>query len=366
MARCVYCSKDDTNVTFKSREHVIPRNLGRFANSPTIGGNIICDSCNSRFSPLETIFTEDTYEGIYGQRLNVMGRGSITARNNLHKIDRTTGFGEGFFVDMFPFLEFQNGRVAPVMKDQIKFRLKGGAGYRIFFPDALRSMQRGTKAFRKLAADLRKLDQKDISIFVETKEKLEDVIKLLHSYGVKYKEKESRGKQFAPGDQILIEEHYENTINTDMSRVLAKIAFNYFAYCAIQDKQENILFSPCFERTRTFVYDGTGATTKDIIPSISEDPILKEEIDEGKRLLAHFINFLPDNGRVVVRMTFYGLPVVYKVVLGDIPRELNAAKFGCGHAFKPFEGEIINLSQTPVTDPEDDRVKLSFGLFKRI
>ncbi|MEX0909751.1 MAG: hypothetical protein WDZ75_00475 [Candidatus Paceibacterota bacterium] len=318
------------------------------------------------FSPLETVFTEDTYEGIYGQRLNVMGRGSVTARNNLHKIDRTSGFGGGFFTEMFPFLEFQNGRVVPVMKDQIKLKLKDGAGYRIFFPEALQAIPRGTKKFSKLAEDLKKLEQKDISIFVETKEKLQEVIKLLHSYGVKYKEKKSHYKQFKPGDKILVEENYENKITVDMVRVLAKIAFNYFAYCAIQDEQENVLFFSNFERIRTFIHSGTGATTKDIIPSISEDPILKEEIDEGKRLIAHFINFLPDNGRVVVRMTFYGLPVVYKVDLGDIPDVLNTNNFGCGHAFNPFKGEILNLSQIPVTDPEDDRLRLSFGLFKRI
>ncbi len=366
MAQCIYCLKNDAETTFNSREHVIPKNLGRFDSSPTISGNIVCDSCNSKFGVLETIFTEDTYEGVYGQRLSVMGRGSVTARNNLHKIDRTSGFGEGFFTEMFPFLEFKDGKVVPVMKDQIKFKLKKGAGYRIFFPEALKAVPRGTKRFRKLVADLRKLNQKDISIFVETKEKLKDAIKLLHSYGIKYKEKKSHHKQFKPGDKIFIEEHYENTITIDMARILAKIAFNYFAYCAIQDGREDILFSPNFERTRTFIYNGTGANVKDIVPSISEDPILKEEIDEGKRLLAHFVNFLPDNSRVVIRMTFYGLPTVYKIDLGDLPQELNTNNFGCGHAFNPFTHKIINLTQAQPKTLTKESIKLSFGLTKRV
>ncbi len=363
--RCVYCLKTEVDTTFRNREHVIPQSLGRFQPlNPTIKGNIVCDECNKLFSGLEVNFIEDTYEGIYSQRLNLRSNGSITIRGKLFKIDRTSGFGDGFLKEMFPFLEAKNGKISPVPRSQIKLN-RFREGCRIFLPEALDAIPSGSREFKKLAADMQKLSQKDIAIFAEDHKELREIIALLHEYGVNYKEKKSKYEKLEPGQKILIEESYQCSINIDIARVLAKIAFNYFAYCAIQSQSSEILYLDNFKKIRTFIHNGTIAKIKDIIPSISEEPILREERDQKKRYIAHFINFLAEDEHIFIRMSFFGLPTIYKVDLGTTPKELNIPNLGCGHAFDPFTHTIYHLSQNPNLKLSRREVIESFGLLKR-
>lgn len=371
MARCIYCLKDESSASFTAREHVIPASLGSFQPlTPTLAARdgLICNRCNSEvFSPLETVFTEDTLEGIHGQRLNIQNRNSVTMRGNHFKIEQLGGFGPDFFKQMFFFLKPQDGKIVPVLKNQIKLRRFQG-GYRVFLPEALEAIRKDSSAFRRVSADMQKLDRKDMCIFGENREEVDKMIRLLHSFGVPYKEKESMGHMFQPGDKILLDESYTCTINMDLARVLAKIGFNYFAYCALQSSSQHLLYSEYFDTIRKFAHDGSGVKgLKQIIPSISEDCILWEEKESGMRVLAHLINFRAEEGKVIVRMTFFGLPAIYKIVIGTLPYELNDLRFGCAHAFDPFSHRIINMSQTrPVGEPTEEQIKATFGLFKRI
>lgn len=364
--KCAYCLKENDATTFHSREHVIPQSLGSFEPlNPTIRGDVVCDECNKLFSPLEANFIEDTYEGVYSQRLNLRNRGSVTIRADKFKIDRISGFGGGFLKEMFPFLEPREGKIVPVPRSQIKFnRFRGG--YRIFLPEALEIVPRGSGEFKKLSADMQKLSQKDMAIFAESREEVQRIINLLKEYGVNYKEKDSRYEEPEPGKRIFVDESYECTIDLNIGRILAKIAFNYFAYCAIQSGRKEILYLDNFKKVRTFIHTGELGRVKEIITSISEDPILKEEQDDKKRLIMHMINFLPENGHISVRMSFFGLPAVYKIDLGTLPEALMVEKFGCGHAFDPFAHLIFNLSQNPTIELSREEIKESFGLFKRV
>ncbi len=366
MAQCIYCRKNEMETTFFSREHVMPQCLGSFTPlNPTIRGDLVCDVCNSRiFNPLETLFMEDTYEGIYGQRLNLENRGSVIMRGKYYKIDRIAGFGNDFFDQMFLFLKWEEGKVVPDFRNQIKFK-RFQCGYRVFLLENLQSISEDSRECRKLSADIKRLSQKDISIFVENDEKLAEAKGILKKLGVEYKEKESRFHQLKPGERFELKEEYTCTINSDLGRVLAKIAFNYFAYCALQESMTDILYLEEFNKIRKFIYEGSGKL-KEIIPSISEEPILWEERGRKTRFLAHIINFLFEDGKIVARMTLFGLPPVYKIILGDIPDGIETVKFGCGHLFDPFNHEIYNLSQTQTDNPTAEQIRLSFGLFKRI
>jgi hypothetical protein len=313
------------------------------------------------------MFMEDTLEGIQGQRLNIQNHNSVTIRGNHFKIEQLSGFGPDFFKQMFFFLKPQDGKIVPVLKDQIKLRRFQG-GYRIFLPEALEAIRKDTSAFKRISADLKKLDKKDMCIFGETRESVDRIIALLHSFGVEYKEKESFNHFFKPGDKILVEENYSCTINTDLARVLTKIAFNYFAYCTLQSSQTDLLYSNHFDTIRNFSHSGSGVNgLKDIIPSISEDFILLEEKTSNKRVLAHLINFRVEEGLIIARMTFFGSAAIYKIIIGSMPSELLDDRFGCGHAFDPFSHRLINMSQTPpVGEPTEEQIRASFGLLKRI
>jgi len=371
MSRCIYCLKDETSTSFTKREHVIPSSLGSFEPlTPTLAARdgLVCDRCNGEvFAPLETIFIEDTLEGIHGQRLNLQNRNSVIMRGNHFKIEQLGGFGHDFFKQMFFFLKPQDGKIVPVLKDQIKLRRFQG-GYRVFLPEALEAIQKDTSVFRRISADLKKLDQKDMNIFAETREGVDRIIALLHSFGVKYKEKESYNHLFKPGDKILLDENYTCSINMEMARVLAKVAFNYFSYCAIQSGWTDLLYSGHFDTIRNFAHDGSGVSgLRQIIPSISEELILWEERQSNKRVLAHLINFRLEDGLIIARLTFFGLPAIYKIIIGTLPAELHDYRFGCGHAFDPFSRRIVNMSQQPsIGEPTEEQIKATFGLFKRV
>jgi hypothetical protein len=365
MAQCVYCLKTDQETTFNSKEHVIPKSLGRFNSaSPTIKRDVVCDNCNSSFSLLESEFIEDTYEGIHSQRLGLGNRGSLIFRDKNFKIDNTKGFGDGFFKEMFPFLELKDGKYVPVLKNQIKLKRKSG-GYRVFSPDALRRLSPGTSQFRKIALELRNLDQKNMSIFAETHDEVLSIIELLGEFGVRYKEKESHYREFKPGDQVVVEEEYTCTINKNIARVLAKIAFNYFAYCAIQDNAKHVLYYDNFAPIRNFIHSGVGDGVKQFIPSITEPPFLLTPEGKPSVITGHLISFLSEDGKIFVRLNLFGLQPIYKIYLGDTPRDLNGSRFGCEHAFIPFNQVIFNLSQTSPEALTDEQVRLSFGLFRR-
>lgn len=366
MAKCIYCLKDEDLTSFNSKEHVIPKSLGRFTPlNPTIGGGIVCDNCNSLFSPLEANFLEDTLEGIFSQRIDIAERGSLIARDDNFKIERLSGFGESFLKEMFVFLEYKDGEYVPVLKNQIKLKRKSG-GYRIFFPEALSSIKKGSKRFKKIAEDLRKLDQKDMAIFAENKKEVKECIELLHEFGVNYKEKNCHFTQMKPGDEVLIDEQYTCTLNKDIGRVIAKIAFNYFAYCAMQDGREDILYTEHFNDIRKYIHNGEGDGVRNFIPSLSEKPFLQNEKGEPKLIMGHLINFSSESRRIYAQINFFGLQPIYKINLGTLPPELNVINFGCGHAFNPFANTLCNLSQTEPSLLTEEQIRLSFGLLKRI
>lgn len=370
MARCIYCLKDDGSTAFTSREHVIPASLGSFEPlNPTLTARdgLVCDACNGGvFSPLETVFREDTFEGIYGQRLNIQNRNSVVMRDNNFKVKQLAGFGDDFFDGMFLFLKPGNRKIVADLRNQIKIRrLQGGC--RVFMPEALEKIADNSSKFRQISSDLKNLDKKDMRLFGEDRKDIERMATLLRRFGVDYQEKELRHRLFKPGEKLTFHEEYTCTLNMDMARVLTKTAFNYFAYCALQSSQQCLLYTAHFDTIRTFSLTGGGVSNlHEIIPSINEKSILWEE-REQRHLLLHLINFLVEDGNIVCRMTFFGLPAIYKIIIGTFPREIANERFGCGHAFDPFGHRIINLSQTPpAQDQTGEYLRTTFGLFKRV
>lgn len=367
MARCIYCLEDETTKAFTKREHVIPTSMGSFTPlNPTLLAvyGVVCDTCNGDiFSPLEVNFIEDSLEGVYGQRLNTDGRNSVTMRGNNFQIEKLVGFGDHFLDQMFFFLQLKDGKVVPVLKDQIKLKRFQG-GYRVFLPEALETIKKDSSTFERIASDLQKLDQKDMAIFAESRERIDAIILLLKEFGVNYVEKETHGKELKPDEKIIVEENYTCTINHDIGRVLAKTAFNYFAYCAVQDGMTHLLYGDEFRAIREFTHADTG-NLREIIPSINEEMILYQEREKNMRLHAHVINFLSEDGNIIVRMTFFGRSAIYKIIIGRLPNELNNEHFGCGHAFDPFSHQIMQLSQLQPEGQAEEQIRATFGLFKR-
>ena len=256
-----------------------------------------------------------------------------------------------------------HGRIVPRIRSQIKFKRRSG-GYRVFFPERLSTIDPESKEFAKKSQELQSLERENISIFGSDRDSLDEIVALLRTFGVNYQEKEARLRQTAPGDHIEVHEEYSCTIDNDIGRVLAKVAFNYFAYCASRENREDILFLPHFDSIRNFVHAGQGEL-RSFIPSIAEEPILYEERNANLRRIIHLINFLPDNGNLVARLTLFGREAVYMIILGPMPPELLSEDLGCGHAFDPLNHVVLNLTQNPETLANPRNEAAEYGLFRR-
>jgi len=194
---------------------------------------------------------------------------------------------------------------------------------------------------------------------------MDEIVALLNDFGVKYNEKK---RKFEPADKLSTkkwEVNLECTVDRDIGRVLAKIVFNYFTYCALQDQCVNIVYNQEFDTIRKFINGSESIKLKDVIVSVDKDVILDIEKQKSTRLVANTIVFEIKNGQIVGRLTLLGRRI-YEIVIGPLPNSLNPNNFGCGHTFDPFERAIVNLSLQPKDMLTKDDIRATFGLYKRV
>jgi len=369
MRQCIYCNKTETETSFKAREHVIPKLLGTFQNNPTLIG-WVCDNCNSIiFNPLETKFKEDTEEGIYYQMFNFENSCQIRISGKKIKTTFSSGLGDDFFNEWFPFLRWQDSDWKVFLLPQIKIKRYGDTGYLVLLVDGLKNLDRNGSEFLNIKKLLQGVESKNVRIFTGIKgpdddSMLQEAITLVRELGIDYK---SGTNKISPALGKDTEKQFEInmhcTVGNDIGRVIAKIAFNYFAYCAIQSRQEKILYHPNFSKIKSYVLGDLDLPVKEIITDLSSEPLLYHERDSDKRLLGHIVTFSQDSVSVIVRVSLLNLRT-YTVVIGPAMQELQRSDFGCGHIFDPINHEILQLTQNP--SKQGSGLQAGFGLFNRI
>lgn len=370
MARCVYCLKNEEETTFAHREHVMPQFLGTFSPlNPVLVGDLVCDTCNHAFSPFERNFHEDSEEGITGQMLNIDNRHSVRLRGKNVKMVTSNGIGVDMLDQVFPFFKREAERLVVELKPQVQLRNYDGV-YQVFLPEALRVIKKDGREFRDVKKRIAGLQQKDIRIFAPAdhagdEAAFSSVVALLVDFGITYKEGEKAFSAIEKREGTPFEISMECTVNRDIGRVLAKIAFNYFAYCANTSQKSDILFGENFDRIRQFIRGDESIALKDVVISLDKDVILGEERDGQKRLLAHVVVFEEVNGQIIAKLSFWGRRI-YEIAIGAIPSDLSVRNFGCGHVFDPFKQRIHNISQQPKHDVAEDELRATFGLEKKI
>lgn len=194
---------------------------------------------------------------------------------------------------------------------------------------------------------------------------LNNAIALLGVYGVTYNERE---RMFAPVSQESsgqFEVKMQCTITRNICRFIAKVTFNYIAFCALQDRQKSMLYQGRFDNMRKFILGDNGIPMKDIIVEVSNDPIIYDEKESEHRFVGHSIVFYQEDGMIYSRLSFFGAKI-YKVLLGEATAEFLDNNFGCGHLFDPIEHSIHNLTQRPKAHSTEEEIKQSFGLYRRI
>jgi hypothetical protein len=277
-------------------------------------------------------------------------------------------FGTDLFKNIFPVFGMDNGERKAFFPPQIRIKRGGGGGYIVLLVEKVKKI-RGTGKFRKLKKALRGVVSKDIMIFAgansEGDEKnLHEAIDILNELGIEYKESKGEYVPIANDGEKRFEIEVNGKIERDAGRIIAKVAFNYFAHCAIEDGKAHLLLNPKFSKIKKYVLGEIDPPIKEIITGFDNEPFIYEEKIAGKRIVAHFLMFYGDKGDLMGRVTFFGLHN-YTVRLGSLPDELkNNPKLGSAHFFNPFTGDIAGMTQNEAK--RGSNIEIGFGLFNRI
>jgi hypothetical protein len=341
--------------------------MGAFENSPTLIG-WVCDNCNSKiFNSLETRFKEDTEEGIYYQMFNFQNSCQVRIRSDNVKTTFSPGLGDDFFNEMFPFLKRHENNWKIFLLPQIKIKRYGNSGYLILLVDGLKKLN--PKKFMVIKKLLEGVQNKDVSIFtggnsVTDDGPLQEAVDILKKLGIDYKEGKRKFVAIDnAGPKKQFEVSMDCTVGSDVGRVISKIAFNYFAYCAIKDNRSDILFHQNFSKIKSYITGELELPVKEVITDLGNESLIFDEKAGSARFVGHTVIISEENGDLVSKISFLGKRI-YTVTLGPIPVELIRNDFGCGHLFDPINNKIHQLTQDP--SKWGSGLTTGFGLYKRL
>lgn len=369
MKVCIYCEVNETEGSFNGKEHVIPRLMGVFQDNLTLK-DVVCDNCNSViFSSLETEFKEDTEEGIWLQMFNFEDNTQIRIRSKNATAEFSAGLGDDFFNAMFPFLEVdKKGNILFLFRPQIKIK-KGEGSFLILLTDKLKEVRGGSKRFRSIQRYLQGVTNEDISIFGGIYERgedpLEEPVELLKSYGIDYKSKKEKKVKINPEEPVKAGFTLSAKFTEESAKVLAKIAFNYFSFCALKTGNRDLLFHPNFRRLKYFILGELELPLEEVIIKIEgeERSNFFDEMEKRVRFLGHTITFSLGGDNVVATVSIMGRKT-YHILLGPAPKELLRADFGSGCFFDINAKTYHLLTQDEAKRGSD--INPGFGLFNRI
>lgn len=369
MKVCIYCEVNETEGTFRGKEHVVPRLMGVFKDSPTLK-DLVCDNCNSvLFSSLETKFKEDTEEGVWLQMFNFQESVRIRIKSKNVTTSFSSGLGDQFFDEMFPFLEVDpQGKILFLFKPQIKIKKKEGS-FLILLTEKLRDVKNGSKRFKSIKRDLQGIAKDGISIFggiyKEGDDPLEEPVKLLKDLGIEYKQKKDIKVKINPTKRLKGEVSLSASFTEESVRVLAKVAFNYFAFCTLGSGNRDILFHPNFRKLKYFILGELDLPLEEVVIKVDGEDRSNffDEMEKEVRFLGHTITFSLGGNNIIATVSILGRKTYY-ILLGPAPKELIREDFGSG-CFFDINAQTYHL----LTQDEAKRgsnINPGFGLFNRL
>lgn len=363
MKICIYCKKTEEGTEFASKkgkgEHVIPQFLGRF--DLYFGDDVVCKACNNKLSKTEGIYKEGSLAGIHSAIYGIdeNKKSSIRIRKNRVSWKFISIGGKlGLFKDMFPFIQFTESKIKPrsvIMLDHKKSKMM----HILFIEKYAKYAEKKNKEFtkRKEAIDKFKSPYKKINISLYGNEEegwtLEKIVNLLNTYGLTYNKKsEERFEDKDRGTGWKME-YFENGDKKTL-RTPAKIAFNYFTFCAKEAGMIDIVQNPVFDPIRQYISDGK-LPSEEYKPAFNYDGQNKDA--EGR----HIVTFQKEGDYITSFIKLFGI-FSYKIILGKYPFKIQSNNFGCGTGFNPFSKEIIN---SMYSTPQPIIGKAKYGLFCR-
>jgi hypothetical protein len=328
MPQCVYCFEEKSNECFRKIEHVLPQSFGTFEKNFTLRGTV-CDECNQYFgNHLELALARDSYEGLSRFTYRVrdpdefrpFGRGSrIIIR-----------LREGTFEGAYAYREYspEAGEVVLQPLPQVGF-LNGAGKYEYFLPDDIPTQER----LKELGFNLK--HQRSICGIAMDEATLRG---MLAERGIEFKH---RGEVVPPEKSRSILCEVEGTIDRQIFRAIAKIAFNYLLYWA----GPHFLLEQSFNPVRRYIRYGESPGYA--LVAVRENAILADEPLVGERRLGHLItsNWAENRNSIVGQVSLFNWVTYCVSLLRDYSGERRVVKRG--HFFDVSNRRILELETRP-------------------
>lgn len=315
-AKCIYCLRQDTS--FQGREHVIPQFLGTFPGNSLLLKSV-CDGCNSGFSKLESIFKEDSIEGFIASQYQIRDDSSIRFRKDRMKFRRVSGDQQSVFNSIFPFIEPSTGLTKAI--SQIVFDGSNGKSI-VFLPKGFNDAKRFAKKLNWTGQGSPR-----IHIFAKGEEAIVEIISMLHQRGITYRQIAS--EQFSSTKQDFADFEFEARIDITIKRVIAKIAFNYFALSAIESGLQDCLYESNFDTIREMAL---GKNPSNIVEVLNEG-LCVTGFENRAHIPFHLIRIFESQNSIWSELSLFG-HLRYRVRIGSYQfLTCDGRAFGAGHQF---------------------------------
>ncbi|OGL95786.1 hypothetical protein A2348_00125 [Candidatus Uhrbacteria bacterium RIFOXYB12_FULL_58_10] len=306
-------------------------------------------------------------EGLFYQMHNFENKYQIRVGGKNLKVNFSIGLGD-FFNQIFPFLTYQSGDWKMTLIPQIKVLRPENNSFTVLLVTEIQKLNRDGRDFKELSAWVKKVDPKNVRIFAfadspDDVGEINEAIALIRELGVDYKEKKSHHAGHEDIVQKQIDVQLEDTVGEDAARILTKIAFNYFAKCAIESERRDLLSHPNFQQIKDYVLGRITLPTKKVIVDIAHETDIYDEVVAGGRIPGHRISFVEQDGKLVSRISLIGKRT-YIIHLGELPEEYRCENFGSAHFFDPIRHNVLGMTQNPAK--WNSGIKIGFSIFNRI
>lgn len=338
--KCVYCNNENSN-NFQKKAHILSQFMGNFQPDLFFQGDIVCDQCNEKMGEtIEKHFSEKSFEGLIARLLLRRNKGKqspvILYDSSLLKIS----FHTDSKVDFDPLFLLISSALdkAGSTKDPIMLLKKGNA-YAIVFAEEVSNLksQNTIKKLRYKIKDFRKGTET-----VEWVGNREDSLKIVQiamtNLGLKAESSTENVNDDSQPPKIKSNFIAVQDVEINSARFIAKVAFEYFAYCANKSGALSSIFSEELRPVRDFIKAGAG-NAKSFV-SVGKNNFISKKIKQGNN--HYFVAFESVRGVLIGKVSFMDT-IAYQVDLGTSPFSLANNRIGNGHAFNLSERKMKRM-----------------------
>ena len=329
------------------REHVIPYALGRFQKALTLG--CVCNACNDYFGKcLDQPFASESAESIARYRHGLRDRESAGRTRTVRARANVPGPIQGAKVLLRPDATAKSG-IANVYIPQVGFKNANESEWRWYTLEELnsevaQSVGPGTGLKLFLAAEEAEQDEEAATLSMKRQEE---------TFRSRLRELGLVGEtQHVSRDRLPASKDFKTRVSCDfdfnMSRCVAKIAFNYLAY--VLGENTDLLLRRNFDAIRKYVRDGIFADYP--VVSFSNKPKFDQETENLRFVDGHIlaVGWDTTNENIVCAIGLFNT-MSYRV---QLCRKYDGLWFALrhAHAFDFETGEVrsipVNLLPAPI------------------